>query len=117
VLSDGKDESSKFKWEETQEFARRAGVAIYTIGLGKQLEHEAKKVLEKLAEDTGGRAFFVDTAKELGPIYQSIQEELRSQYLLVYQSTNPKPDKKFRSVDVKVKEPGLEAHTIRGYYP
>jgi Ca-activated chloride channel family protein len=117
VLSDGKDESSKFKFEDTLEFARRAGVAIYTIGLGKDLEREAKKALEKLAEETGGRSFFVDEAKELSPIYQSIQEELRSQYLLVYQSTNAKPDKKFRSIDVKVKEPGLEAHTIRGYYP
>jgi Ca-activated chloride channel family protein len=117
VLSDGKDESSKFKFEDTLEFARRAGVAIYTIGLGKDLEREAKKALEKLAGETGGRSFFVDEAKELSPIYQSIQEELRSQYLLVYQSTNAKPDKKFRSVDVKVKEPGLEAHTIRGYYP
>ncbi len=117
VLSDGKDESSRFKFEDTLDFARRAGVAIYTIGLGEDLEREAKKALEKLAEDTGGRSFFVDEAKELAPIYQSIQEELRSQYLLVYQSTNPKPDKKFRSVEVKVKEPGLEAHTIRGYYP
>jgi Ca-activated chloride channel family protein len=117
VLSDGKDESSKFKWEDTLDFARRAGVAIYTIGLGEALERDAKKQLEKLAEDTGGRSFFVDTAKELVPVYQSIQEELRSQYLLVYQSTNAKPDKKFRTVEVKVKEPGLEAHTIRGYYP
>jgi Ca-activated chloride channel family protein len=117
VLSDGKDESSRFKWEDTLDFARRAGVAIYTIGLGETLERDAKKALEKLSEETGGRSFFVDTAKELAPVYQSIQEELRSQYLLVYQSTNAKPDKKFRTVDVKVKEPGLEAHTIRGYYP
>ncbi len=117
VLSDGKDESSRFKWEDTLDFARRAGVAIYSIGLGKDLEREAKKALEKLAEDTGGRSFFVDEATQLAPIYQSIQEELRSQYLLVYQSTNAKTDKKFRTVEVKVKEPGLEAHTIRGYYP
>jgi len=117
VLSDGKDESSKLQLDETLDFARRAGVAIYTIGLGKELERDARKALERLAEETGGRSFFVDDAKQLSPIYQSIQEELRSQYLLVYQSTNAKPDKKFRSIDVKVKEPGLEAHTIRGYYP
>ncbi|HEV8237768.1 MAG TPA: VWA domain-containing protein [Thermoanaerobaculia bacterium] len=117
VLSDGKDESSKLDLEETLEFARGAGVAIYTIGLGKELERDARKALEKLAEETGGRSFFVDEAKQLSPIYQSIQEELRSQYLLVYQSTNAKPDKKFRSVEVKVKELGLEAHTVRGYYP
>jgi Ca-activated chloride channel family protein len=116
VLSDGKDESSKFTLQETLDFARRAGVAIYTIGLG-DLERDARKALEKFAGDTGGRSFFIDKAKELTAIYESIQEELRSQYLLVYQSTNAKTDKRFRTVDVKVKEPGLEARTIRGYYP
>src|SRR4029079_19059946 len=80
VLSGGKDETSKFKWEDTLDFARRAGVAIYTIGLGKELERDAKKALEKLAEETGGRSFFVDQASQLAPVYQSIQEELRSQY-------------------------------------
>jgi Ca-activated chloride channel family protein len=117
VLSDGKDESSKFTLADTIDFARRAGVAIYTIGLGPDLEREARKALEKFSEETGGRSFLVEDAKELTAIYQTIQEELRSQYLLVYQSTNAKPDRKFRTVDVKVKEPGLEAHTIRGYYP
>jgi Ca-activated chloride channel family protein len=116
VLSDGKDESSKFSLPDTLDFARRAGVTIYSIGLG-ELERDARKALERLSTDTGGRSFFVADAKELAAIYQTIQEELRSQYLLVYQSTNAKNDKKFRSIDVRVKEPGLEAHTIRGYYP
>ncbi len=117
VLSDGKDESSRLGLDETLEFARRSGVAVYTIGLGADLEHDAKRALAKLADETGGRSFFVDEAGQLAPVYQSIQEELRSQYLLVYQSSNAKTDKKFRRVDVKVKAPGLEAHTIRGYYP
>ena len=106
----------KFKLPDMLDFARRAGVTIYTIGLGID-DREAKKALEKLAEDTGGRSFFPTEARELSPIYQTIQEELRSQYLLVYQSTNAKPGTKFRTVDVKMKESGLEAHTIRGYYP
>jgi Ca-activated chloride channel family protein len=118
VLSDGKDESSRFHFQDVLDFARRAGVTIYTIGWALDKgEHEAKKALEKLAEETGGRSFFVADAKELAPVYQSIQEELRSQYLLVYQSTNTTNEKAFRKVDVKVKEPGLEAKTIRGYYP
>src|SRR5262249_53364983 len=89
VLSDGKDENSKFTLPDMLDCARRAGVTIYTIGLGID-DREAKKALEKLAEDTGGRSFFPAAAKELSPIYQTIQEELRSQYLLVYQSTNTK---------------------------
>ena len=118
VLSDGKDESSEFDFEQTLDFARRAGVTLYTIGLAfERGEGEARKALERLAGDTGGRAFFAETAEELSPIYQTIEEELRSQYLLVYQSTNAKADKKFRTVEVKLRESGVEARTIRGYYP
>jgi Ca-activated chloride channel family protein len=118
VLSDGKDESSRFSFEDTLDFARRAGVTLYTIGLALgRGEGDAKRALERLAEETGGRSFFVDNAEELTPVYEAIEEELRAQYLIVYQSTNTTNDKKFRKVEVEVGEPGLEAKTIRGYYP
>ena len=118
VLSDGKDESSEFDFPQTLDFARRAGVTLYTIGLSfDRGDGEARKALERLAEETGGRSYFPDAAEELSPIYAAIEEELRSQYLLVYQSTNAKADKKFRTVEVKTREGGLEARTIRGYYP
>jgi Ca-activated chloride channel family protein len=118
VLSDGKDESSRFQFDDALDFARRAGVTIFTIGLGfERGDHEAKKALEKLSEETGGRTWFVEDAGELVTIYQAIEEELRSQYLLVYQSTNTKMDKKFRNVDLKVARSGLDANTIQGYFP
>ncbi|HEX7182072.1 MAG TPA: VWA domain-containing protein, partial [Thermoanaerobaculia bacterium] len=56
LLSDGKDEGSRFGYEDALEYARRAGVTIYTIGLGDDVE---KKKLEKISEETGGRAFFI----------------------------------------------------------
>jgi len=114
LLSDGRDEGSRFTWEETLEFARRAGVAVYTIGLGEDVE---KKKLSRLSEETGGRAFFPKDAAELPGIYSTIQEELRSQYLIAYQSATQRKDPGFRTVDLKVVKPGLEAKTIRGYYP
>ena len=114
LLSDGKDESSRFTFDDAMEYARRAGVTIYSIGLGKDVD---KKHLTKIAEETGGRSFFVATASELKPIYAAIEKELRSQYLIAYQSTNAGEDTNFRSVDLKVDQPGLEVKTIRGYYP
>jgi Ca-activated chloride channel family protein len=114
LLSDGKDESSRFTFEDAMEYARRAGVTIYAIGLGKDVD---KKHLTKIAEETGGRSFFVATATELKPIYAEIEKELRSQYLIAYQSTNAGEDTSFRSVDLKVDQSGLEVKTIRGYYP
>jgi VWFA-related protein len=118
VLSDGKDESSRFTFEETLEFARRAGVTLYTIGLALERGGlDAKKALKKLAEETGGRSFFVEQASELTAVYQAIEEELRSQYLIAYQSTNTKDNNKFREVELEVTRQGLEAKTMRGYYP
>ena len=114
LLSDGKDEGSRFGYEDVLDSARRAGVAIYPIGLGEELE---KRKLEKLAEETGGHAFFLKDASELTGIYAAIQEELRSKYLIAYQSTNTSGGDEFRAVELKVSRPGTEAKTMRGYYP
>jgi len=114
LLSDGKDEGSRFSYEDTLEYVRRAGVIIYTIGIGKDVD---KRKMEKIAEETGGRSFFVKDADALEGIYATIEKELRSQYLIAYQSGNTTGANDFRSVELKVAQPGLEAKTMRGYYP
>jgi VWFA-related protein len=114
LLSDGKDEGSRFTFEDALETARRAGVAIYPIGLGEKID---KKKLEKLALETGGRPFFLKSADELAGIYAAIEEELRSKYLLAYQSTNTSGSTGFRTVDLTTSRPGVEVKTMRGYYP
>jgi VWFA-related protein len=114
LLSDGKDEGSRFTYEDALDYARRAGVTIYAIGLGDELE---KRKLSRLAEETGGSAFFLKSAEELPGIYAIIERELRSQYLIAYQSSNISGGTDFRTVELKVGRPGLEVKTIRGYYP
>jgi VWFA-related protein len=114
VLSDGKDEASRFSFEETLEFARRAGVTVYSIALRDDAAH---KKLSKLAEATGGRSFFIQSAAELAAVYGQIEEELRSQYLIAYQSSNTTESTDFRRVELKVDRPGLEVKTLQGYYP
>jgi hypothetical protein len=55
--------------------------------------------------------------RELPTVYGSIQQELRSQYLIAYQSDGEgRPGDGFRAVDLRV-ERGLKARTMRGYYP
>ena len=117
VLSDGEDSSSHYSFDETLEFAQRSGVAIYSIGLGlPNGELDARMRLQRFAADTGGRYFFISDASQLATIYESIEQELRFQYLLAYQSTDSE-GKSFRTVEVRVSRPGLEATTIPGYYP
>ncbi len=117
VLSDGADSSSRHTFDETRDFARRSGVAVYTIGLA--LDHRdmtARHVLSEIARETGGRSFLVGSASHLERIYDSIEEELRSQYLIGYQSTAIDDDS-FREIELRVAGDGLEAKTIPGYYP
>lgn len=118
VLSDGADEHSRFNEEEALELAHRAGVTLYTIGLDlPKKPKSARRFLERLAEETGGRSFFVEGTGELAAIYDLILQELRSRYLLAYQSSTEEDDDAFRSIQVKVRGDGLEARTIQGYYP
>ncbi|HUP23373.1 MAG TPA: VWA domain-containing protein [Thermoanaerobaculia bacterium] len=119
LLSDGKDESSRFNFEDTIEYARRAGVAIYAIGLSldRRGGGQAKKALDQLAATTGGRSFFIDNADQLASVYEQIQAELRSRYLITYQSTNSRPDGQFRSVVVSTTRPAVQVKAISGYYP
>jgi Ca-activated chloride channel family protein len=119
LLSDGKDENSRFAFEDALEYARRTGVAIYAVGLditGKG-SGAARNALTTIAEETGGRSFFISSVDELSAIYAAIQQEIRSRYLLGYQSSNTGGSAQFREVAVEVEGAGLEAKTMSGYYP
>ncbi|HEY4575217.1 MAG TPA: VWA domain-containing protein, partial [Thermoanaerobaculia bacterium] len=118
LLTDGKDEGSHYTFSDALEYARRSGVAIYTVGIDLSTQNaDVRLKLSRLADETGGRFFFIEKAKELEGIYDTIQKELRSQYLLAYQSSKEGNDDKFRIVEVKMAKPGMEAKTVKGYYP
>ena len=116
VLSDGEDRRSERSFDEVLEAAAREGVTIYTIGLDLKKLSAGRAALAKLAEQTGGRSFFIRETSELDAIYAQIQEELRAQYLIAYQSTHGAETEGFRAVEVEVRSGG-EARTLRGYYP
>lgn len=115
LISDGRDEDSRFSLDEALEAVRRAGVAIYSIGLDLE-KGRARRTLRQLSEESGGRAFFVDRAGELARVYAAIRDELRSKYLLTYQSDGA-PGDRFRRVSIEVRGAGREAKTLAGYYP
>ncbi len=122
VLSDGEDTSSLVEFEEVLELAKRSNTVIYAIGLRSQERRtrrgfrEADFVLRQLAQETGGRHFFPDTADELPEIYQLISDELSSQYTLGYASKNPLRDGRYRRIVVRVDRPDVAARTKLGYY-
>ena len=100
------------------EYASRSGVAVYAIGLNLSfLDTAIKLKLGELADSSGGRGLLHQRPKELPAIYKQIETELRSRYLLAYNSTEAGTQSKFRPVEIKVKKSGLKARAARGYYP
>jgi len=117
VISDGKDTASKFTFDQAMEYARRAGVPIYPVGIGvSTAEFDTRFKLSRFASETGGSVYYIERASDLARIYDDIQNELRSQYLLgFYPPEGVKAGGKWREVVVEVREG--KARTIRGYYP
>jgi Ca-activated chloride channel homolog len=122
VLSDGEDTSSLVTYEEVLDLAKRSETALYTIGLqpkdapASKGFREAEFVLRQLAQETGGRAFFIQRVEELKDIYGQISDELSSQYTLGYASKNGRRDGAWRRIVVQVARTGAVARTKRGYY-
>lgn len=118
LLTDGDDTSSSAPYRDVLEFARRSGVAVYTVGLQvSPFDLGVRKKLGRLAEETGGRAFYISHAEELAGVYDQIERELRSQYLLAYLSAGPLPDGTPRPVEVVVRGGRLRSRTTHGYTP
>jgi Ca-activated chloride channel homolog len=124
VLSDGEDTSSLVPFEEVLELAKRTEVAIYAIGLKDPDFNPSRRggfresdfVLRQFAQETGGRAFFPNTAAELAGIYSQVADELAAQYTLGYASKNPRRDGRWRRIVIRVERPDALARTKQGYY-
>jgi VWFA-related protein len=118
ILTDGEDRCSHFTFEAALDYAKKTGVAVYFIGLrigSTQLDVRHK--LNRVAKETGGTVYYVDSARNLGKIYAEINEELRSQYLLSFVPQNKSVSNQWRKIEVKMTPSNLTARTISGYYP
>jgi Ca-activated chloride channel family protein len=121
LISDGDDNLSLETLSGTLEMAQKSDVSIYTIstncsGFFGVTAPKADKVLKRLAEDTGGRAFFPFKAEDLSQSFQDISSELRSQYSLAYRSSNFVRDGSFRSIKIEADRKNLRVKARKGYY-
>jgi Ca-activated chloride channel family protein len=121
LLSDGEDSSSLIGFSDLMELASTADAAIYAIRLGRATRpihpavDETERVLRRLAELTGGRAFFPATRYEFRRIHDAIRTELASQYSLAYESDDRRQDGRFRTLAVLIGGRNAVARTKRGY--
>lgn len=118
ILTDGEDRSSHFTFDAALDYAKKTGVAVYFIGLKiGSTQIDVRHKLGKIARETGGTVYYVDSAKGLARIYAEINEELRSQYLLSYVPQNKAMGNQWRRVEVRMNPSSLTARTVSGYYP
>ena len=117
LLTDGEDTSSRKKMSEAIDRAIKNDVVIYAIGIGDRVQYGIDEgSLKKVAERTGGRAFFPDDESELRAAFAQIQLELRSQFLVAYSPTNKNRDGSFRKVQIEVANPDLRKQSLRLNY-
>jgi VWFA-related protein len=118
LLSDGEDNQSHVSREEAIEMAQRADAIIYTISTNVSgTKGAGDKVLERMADATGGRAFFPFQIRDVTNAFAEIQEELRSQYDVSYKPADFKPDGHFRTIEIVANDrKSFKVRARRGYY-
>lgn len=113
VITDGEDRASQYSQEKLFARLREEDVQIYLIGFVNELDKDggfirkserekAISLINRLATETGGRAFFPQSLAELPQIANDIVRDLRTQYVLTYNPTNKARDGSFRSIKVAV---------------
>ena len=118
LLSDGDDNQSHVTREESIEMAQRAEVIVYTISTNiTGTRRSGDKVLERIADATGGRAFFPFQLNDVANAFTEIQDELRSQYALSYKPVDFRADGRFHTIEILAQnKKGLKVRSRHGYY-
>lgn len=125
LLSDGDDTDSNFDFDVVLDYCKQSDILIYSVGLQRltfsqtfrQTTDLTLQQLRRVAEISGGKAYFPGLIDHLNKIYDNIGRELESQYSLGYISNNRLRDGTWRSISVMIKNrPDLTARARQGYY-
>ena len=117
LLTDGDDTSSRMKIHEAIEKAQKADALIYAIGIGDRYTFNVNEgALRKIAEQTGGRAYFPQHERDLRDAFAQIQRDLREQYLVAYSPTNKARDGSYRKIEIQIVNPALKQQNLKLNY-
>ena len=118
LLSDGEDNQSHVTREEAIEMAQRAEAIVYTISTNVSgTKGAGDKVLERIADATGGRPFFPFQIRDVANAFAEIQDELRSQYAIAYKPADLKADGHYRTIEIVANDKrNFRVRARRGWY-
>ncbi|PYX30887.1 MAG: VWA domain-containing protein [Acidobacteria bacterium] len=118
MLSDGEDNLSHVSREEAIEMAQRAEAIVYTISTNVSgTKGKGDRVLERIADATGGRAFFPFQIRDVANDFAEIQNELRSQYAISYKPADLRKDGHYRTIEIVANDrKNFRVRARRGWY-
>lgn len=117
LLTDGDDTSSRMKIHDAIERAQKADALIYAIGIGDRYTFNVDEgALRKIAEQTGGRAYFPKHERDLNDAFIQIQRDLREQYLVAYSPSNKARDGSYRKIEIQLVNPALKQQNLKLNY-
>jgi Ca-activated chloride channel homolog len=126
IISDGGDNSSRYKLKEIKSVVQESDVAVYAIGLFDTVlfktfeEYMGKKWLQEITDASGGQTVTVDRLSDLPKVAAAISWELRNQYVLGYEPTSPLAGGQWRKIKVNVtsreKTPSSSPSRLQAYY-
>ena len=117
LVTDGNDNQSEATLAAAIEAAQRAEVIVYAVNPSDSPTVEkGDKVLNYLAEATGGRVFYPASRHDMNRAFAEAEEELRSQYVLSFRPVGPGADGKFHALTLLPHVTGVQLRTRRGYY-
>ena len=119
LLTDGMDTKvGRKKLDDAVERAVRAGVAVYVIGIADLYYYDLEKSpLRKVAERTGGRAFFPKKKTDLPAVFAELEQELRSQYVVTFRPPAGKRPGKSRKLKIELVNPELRKQVAQLSHP
>lgn len=114
LLTDGFDSTSRLPRSEAINRALAAETVIYAIGIGdSKYEGINRDAINAVATGTGGQAFFPKRETDLQKAFAEIEQELRSQYLIAYSSTNKNRDGSYREMRIEITNPELQKESLK----
>jgi len=120
ILSDGEDNSSHSTLKQSIQAAEKTGVTIYTVSTREDRgdKTDADKVLELLAERTGGEAMFPGDMHSLGGSFDKLHDVIRSRYFVAYKPADFQPNGSYRTISVIAQKDGkrLQVRARKGYH-
>jgi Ca-activated chloride channel homolog len=120
ILSDGEDNSSHGTLKQSVQAAERTGVTVYTVSTreGPGDKTDADRILEAMAESSGGEALFPLDMATLDKSFDRLRELIRDRYFIAYKPADFRPDGSYRSISITAQKNGkrLQVRSRKGYH-